>query len=74
MIQASGLLAIEGEQVAIHGRDGVSITSGGDAQVLVKGDLNTEARIQNVTATRGNVNVKANDDVKLLAERIRLNC
>ncbi len=74
MIQTAGALAIDAECVAIHGREGLALTSGGDAKISVAGDLDTEARIQNITAFLGNVNVKANDDVKLNGERVMMNC
>jgi hypothetical protein len=32
------------------------------------------ARIQNITAELGNVNLQANDDVKIDGERILMNC
>src|SRR5262249_36424528 len=65
MIQTTGALAIDAGHVAIHGREGVAISSGGDATIQVRGDLETEARIQQITAVLGNVNLKANDDVTL---------
>jgi hypothetical protein len=74
MIQADGDLAVSAKRIAIHGREEVRITSGGDATIGVAGDLETTARIQNITAELGNVNVKANDDVKLNGERILVNC
>jgi hypothetical protein len=73
-IRAAGPLAIDAEAVAIHGREGVAITSGGDALIAARGDLESRARIQNLTAVLGNVNIRANDDVKLDGERIRMNC
>lgn len=73
-IEASGELALTGERVAIRGKRGVSIESEGDAAIEVAGDLTSTARVQNIRARLGNVNVKANDDVRLRGERIRLNC
>lgn len=73
-VQASGVLEFHGERVAINGAQGVSIRSGGDAKIEAAGDLTTTARIQNIRARLGNVNVKANDDVRLRGERVRLNC
>lgn len=49
-------------------------TVDGDHNSKIIGDMNCEARIQNITARLGNVNVKANDDVKLNGERIMMNC
>ncbi len=74
LIRATGDLAVQAERVAIHGREEVCITSGGDATIGVAGDLATTARIQNITAVLGNVNVKANDDVRLNGERVLVNC
>lgn len=64
-LRIDGDLAIDAERVSIHGRSGVAITS--------DGDLETRARIQNVTAELGNVNIRANDDVKMDGERILMN-
>jgi hypothetical protein len=74
MLRADGDLAVSAERVAIHGREEVRITSGGDATIGIAGNLETTARIQNITAVLGNVNVKANDDVKLNGERVLVNC
>jgi hypothetical protein len=73
-VEATGPLELAGRSVAIRGLEGVTIESGGDAQIDVAGDLSTTARIQHIQARLGNVNVKANDDVRLRGERIRLNC
>ena len=74
MLQASGELAVRAGRLSLHGRDGVAITSDGDVSVQTPGDLSTTARIQNITASLGNVNVKANDDVRLDGERVFVNC
>ena len=73
-IESSGDLAIGARRLALHGREAVSITTDGDAAVRAAGDLTTEARVQNISARLGNVNVKANDDVRLRGERVKLNC
>jgi hypothetical protein len=74
LLQAAGSLAIEAEQLKLHGRAGVSLSTDGDLSLQATGDLHSEARTQNVTATLGDVNVHANDDVKLSGERVRVNC
>lgn len=74
MIKTDGDLAINAKSLAIHGRDGIALTTGGDAQICAVGDLTTKARIQNITAELGNVNLQANDDVKIDGERILMNC
>ena len=45
-----------------------------NASLVVAGDLETYARVQHHTATLGNVNIRANDDVRLNGERVRMNC
>ncbi len=74
MIKTDGDLAINAKSLAIHGRDGIALTTGGDAHICAVGDLTTKARIQNITAELGNVNLQANDDVKIDGERILMNC
>lgn len=73
-IEASGALEFAGKSLALLGEEGVSIRSGGDASIEVAGDLSTTARAQNIRARLGDVSVKANDDVRLAGERVRLNC
>ena len=43
-------------------------------KLAATGDMQLEARVQDITATQGNVNVKANDDVCLHGERVKVNC
>jgi hypothetical protein len=59
-------LSIAAEHIALHGREGLALQT--------EGTLATTGRRQQLTATHGNVDVKANDDVKLNGERILLNC
>jgi hypothetical protein len=73
-IQSVGALAIDAEHVTIRGRKGVVISSDGDARICVEGDLSTRARAQDISAELGDINIHANDDVKLDGERIRMNC
>lgn len=73
-IEASGALEFSGKSLELSGEEGVNIRSGGDATIHAVGDLSSTARIQNLTARLGNVNLKANDDVRLIGERVRLNC
>lgn len=72
-LQTEGTLAIDAERLSLHGRKGVAITTDGDAEIRALGDIHSEGRIQNIRATPGGVNIRANDDVKLTGERIRLN-
>ncbi len=73
-IQTTGPLTIESERIALHGREGLSLSSGGDAAIRVQGDLELSARVQTIRAELGNVEVHANDDVRFIGERVLLNC
>jgi hypothetical protein len=73
-MRSQGKLTLDGDKVTIRGREELRLESGGEAHITVTGDLHSEARIQTIRATLGNVNLKANDDVKLRGERILLNC
>ena len=46
----------------------------GNAITVVRGNFRLSACTAGVRATRGDVRLKANDDVKLEGERIKLNC
>ena len=72
-MRTQGNLTLDGDRVTFHAREELRLESDGEINISAKGDLHTEARIQNIRAKLGNVNVKANDDVKLRAERILLN-
>lgn len=72
-LKTTGALAIDADTVSLHGRNGVAIESGGDAAIRAAGDIQSEGRSQEIKARLGSVSVKANDDVKLNGERIKLN-
>ena len=72
-LRTQGNLTLDGDYVTLHAREELRLESDGEVNICAKGDLHTEGRIQNIRAKLGNVNVKANDDVKLRAERILLN-
>ncbi len=81
-IRASGKVSIESQHISLKASHGISMETsgdmvhnvGGDHISKIDGDVSSEARIQNITARLGNVNVKANDDVRLNGERIMMNC
>lgn len=73
-LRAEGDLALEARSISFHGREGVNLSSGGDAHVSAEGTLVQEAARQRIRARRGDIDVRANDDVKLDGERIRMNC
>jgi hypothetical protein len=73
-IDAGGALAISAETIAIHARQGLQLSAGGDARVAVGGDLEVTAAAQALRARLGDVAVRANDDVTLNGARVLLNC
>jgi len=73
-IQTTGPLSVNAETLSLYGCQGLILSSGGSAEIRVTGDLNASARIQNIRAELGNVNVTANDRVRLVGERVLLNC
>ncbi|WP_394851108.1 hypothetical protein [Pendulispora rubella] len=73
-IAVAGDLSFAANRIAMHAKDGVAISTGGDATIRCEGDLVTDAREQRIHARLGEVRVEANDDVRLLGERIKLNC
>ena len=72
-IRSSGDMTLEADALTLRAKEQLNIESGGDAELKVKGDFSSWARIQTLRSTLGNVNIKANDDVKVRAERICLN-
>ena len=74
VLQAAGKLALEAEHLELRGRSGLSLKTGGDLAIDAEGNISSEGRVQTVTATCGDVSVRANDDVKLVGERVRVNC
>ena len=73
-LRTEGDLALEARSISLHGREGVTIESGGDARFAAKGSLVQEAARQRIRAHLGDVDVRANDDVKIDGERISMNC
>lgn len=74
VLQAAGELALEADTLRLHGRTSVAVTTDGDLTMQATGDLHSEARVQTIRATLGDVSVSANDDVRLVGERVRMNC
>ncbi len=73
-IRAERELEVSAERLHFHARSGLAITSNGDMTVEATGDISTTGRTQRIEATHGNINLDANDDVRLQGERVRLNC
>ncbi len=73
-IAVDGDLSFAADKVAIRGRQGIELRSDADLVMRCTGDIVSEAREQHVCARLGAIELEANDDVRLLGERIRLNC
>jgi uncharacterized protein (DUF2345 family) len=74
VLQTAGELVLDAAHLRLHGREGVSVTTEGDMAVRAAGALTTDARLQTINASHGDVRVTANDDVRLEGERVRMNC
>lgn len=81
-IHAEELLSLSSRRINIAATDQLSICTEGHLVQKVEKDSLTEiggtnkllAQVQKITATLGNVEIKANDDVRLDGERVKLNC
>jgi hypothetical protein len=73
-LRSQGDLSVDARSISFRGREGVSIESGGDVRFAAEGSLVQEAARQKIRARVGDVDVRANDDVKIDGERIRMNC
>jgi hypothetical protein len=72
-IRTDRTLTIECDRLDLRAAHGLAIASGGDLELIAVGELHSQAFAQRHVATRGDVQLKANDDVQLDGERIRLN-
>jgi hypothetical protein len=66
-VELAGELKVDAEHVALHGRNGVALTSGGEVTVEAATHLTARADL-------GEVRIKANDDLRLDGERLLMNC
>ena len=73
-IEARGDLSISADTLRLSGRSGLAIESQGDVRLSTTGDVHATARVHNIRASLGNVNIGANDDVRLNGERVMVNC
>ncbi len=72
-IAARGDLKMSCDNMELRAEKDLALSAGGDVTLRAEGELTTEGLAQTIRATRGDVQVKANDDVDLDGERIRLN-
>jgi len=81
-IRALDEINLSGRQINIEAAEHLSLKSGGTMQQTVETDLQVDtggtsisrAKVQKIEATLGNAEIKANDDVRLDGERVKLNC
>jgi hypothetical protein len=73
-IRSSGGVAIDAEHVSLTGREGLSLATERDLEIRAGGVIRTEGHAQHLVSRRGDLTVYANDDVKIAAERIKMNC
>lgn len=81
-INASDELNFTGRKINIDATEQINIKTAGnmiqeitkDSLMEVGGTNKMIAQIQKITANLGNVELKANDDVRLDGERVKLNC
>lgn len=72
-IRTERTLTVECERFDLRAAKGLALASGGDLELAAVGALRSEAFAQRHVATRGDIQLQANDDVQLDGERIRLN-
>jgi hypothetical protein len=73
-IEATDLLKLEAKRLVLCALKELSIECAGDLRLQAAGDFSVTATEQVITATRGDVRVVANDDVRLNGERVMMNC
>jgi adhesin HecA-like repeat protein len=72
-IAIDGALSLDAQTLSLHARRQLSLTCDGTIDVRAGGDLAMEAAAHTITARLGDVAIRANDDVDLRGERIKLN-
>ncbi|QEF98453.1 hypothetical protein Mal15_25050 [Stieleria maiorica] len=73
-VSVDGPLAFDAGKVSIHARDSMALSTDGDLSLKSGGEMHSVGRSQSIESELGDVNVKANDDVRLNGERVRVNC
>jgi hypothetical protein len=73
-LNVQGDLGIAADNIALHARQSLSLSSAKDMSVNAGETLRQQAKRQAITSTLGDIDIRANDDVKVDGERIRMNC
>lgn len=74
LFSSSGKVAVECEDFHVRARRSLVCESEGDLKQTAKSSFSAVGEACSVRASRGDVEIKANDDVRVKGERIRLNC
>ena len=72
-IATHGDLKLSADRLAITTRGDAEIACGGNLTLRAEGDLHAEGADHAIVATKGDVSLRANDDVRIDGERIALN-
>jgi uncharacterized protein (DUF2345 family) len=73
-IEATETLRLEAKDLVLRALRELTLESGGNAAITIAGDLATRAAAQSITATEGEIQATANDDIRLNGERVMMNC
>lgn len=73
-LRVPGCLALDADRLELRGRDELAIRSGGDLSIGAEGEIASRALHQRLVADPGEVELRANDDVRIDGERIRMKC
>ncbi len=72
-IATQGDLKLSADRLAITTRGDAEVACGGNLTLRAEGNLHAEGQDHTIVATRGDVSLRANDDVRIDGERIALN-
>jgi hypothetical protein len=73
-LDCKGSFQVRCESFEVQTAGNIVQQAGGDLIQNAAGDVRVESTEMSFEARRGNVDVRANDDVNLNGERVRLNC
>lgn len=81
-LESPGEVTVACERFRVEANDSLELRSAGSIEAVAQGEavVRAEGAVQieghavEVSSRRGNVDLKANDDVRLRGERIKLNC
>lgn len=73
-IAAAQKLSLSADEIDIHAKKQLDLRSDGEMSETIAGDKSSTAEAYDHTARLGDFQVKANDDIRLNGERVKLNC